>query len=140
MQTRRDAFARGLAVTFIVATAPTSPTLCKDRWPVERGPVPSHMNEARAETFQAIAISRMAERFCDGAYVLHEKKAEDALRLLYLDSIGDVPSYVDDRYMGGFQRNRPAACAFAYQLYAIGVGRAPPFNQFLRVSSPLERR
>ena len=101
MPTRRDAFARGLAVTFIVATAPTSPTLCKDRWPVERGPVPSHMNEARAETFQAIAISRMAERFCDGAYVFHEKKAEDALRLLYLDSIGDVPSYVDHRYMGG---------------------------------------
>src|SRR5215207_1205377 len=61
----RDAFGKALAqaVTLIVAAAPVSPTMSKE--PVERGHVPSPMKEARTETFQAIAISRHAERFRD---------------------------------------------------------------------------
>jgi hypothetical protein len=142
MAKRRDAFIKALAqaVTLTVAAAPASTTLSKDRWPVERGPVPSEMQDARAETFQAIAISRLAERFCDGAYVFNPTKAENALKLLYLDSFDDIPKSVDERYSLAFQRNRPAACALAYQLYVIGSGAAPPFNQFLLVRGPDRRR
>jgi hypothetical protein len=131
----RDAFGKALAqaVTLIVAAAPVSPTMSKDRWPVERGPVPSPMKEARTETFQAIAISRHAERFCDGAYVFNETKAENALKLLYLDSFDDIPRLADTRYSLAFKRNPAAACDLAYQLYVAGSGRAPPFNQFLLV-------
>jgi hypothetical protein len=90
------------------------------------------MQEARAETVQAIAISMLAERFCDGAFVLAEEKAESALKWLFLDSLNDIPPSVYDSYLSAFERNPATACALADQLYAIGRGQAPPFNQFLR--------
>ena len=143
MAKRRDAFieALALAVTLlIVAAAPASPTLSKDRWPSERGPVPPDMQQARADTFQAIAISRLAERFCDGAYVFNKRKAANALKLLYLDSFEDLPLPVDERYSSAFRRNLSAACALASGLYITGTGRASPFNQFLEMSSGPEQR
>jgi hypothetical protein len=78
----------------------------------------------------------LAERLCDGAYVFNAIKAENALKLLYLDSMQDIGRSVDNRYLKAFERNRAAACALASHLYAVGSGRVAPFNQFLQVRGP----
>jgi hypothetical protein len=129
-----DAFAQALvqAVTLIVAAATALPTLAKDVWAPASGPPPSHIQEARDETFQAIAISRLAARSCGGAYAFNDEKAVNALKFLQVKSLADIPASVEDKFLLAFERNPAGACKLAYHLYVIGEGSAPPFNQFLR--------
>lgn len=75
----------------------------------------------RDRTFDAIAISRLAERLCPKLAV--DETLENLMLSYYnLKTWADLPRDRVERFMAGFARDRGGACDYAWTMYGYGSG------------------
>ncbi|WP_407529438.1 hypothetical protein [Methylobacterium oryzisoli] len=95
----------------------------------------------KERAFDALAISRVADRLCTGL-VLDQFQAKMSMESLKISGWNEIPRKHVERALSGFENSTSDACEYAWAMYGIGSGgQQNPGLRFLRrgVANPFPR-